>query len=155
MSNVEYALMPSARAAQPALLELKRRGVSESACNLITRNEVWDEGSIPVEETDLRSGAAKGALVGGVLGALAGLIIGPFALLGAGPLAALAFGAGAGVYGALGQALFGAGAPNERLERLQEAVEAGGVLIIVDAPNASQAGLAREVLMKHGGKRDL
>jgi hypothetical protein len=87
------------------------------------------------QKTDLVPALERGLAVGGSAGVMAGLIALAFPL---GPVAA----GGAILFGALGGAGFGAwvssmigiGIPNSRLERFEQAIAEGHLLMMVDVP---------------------
>ncbi len=88
------------------------------------------------QKTDLVPALERGVAVGGTIGALAGLAALVF------PPAGIVVAGGAVLFGALGGAGFGAWAsamigvslPNSRLERFENAIERGMLLMMVDVP---------------------
>lgn len=90
-----------------------------------------------LQTSDLIPAAQKGLTLGGITGALAGLVavtVPPAGLVlgGGAVLAMTAAGAGAGAWIS---SMLGAGFSSSRLEKFQEAIEAGEILMLVDVPN--------------------
>jgi hypothetical protein len=103
------------------------------------------------------TGAASGAMVGGVLGWLAaiGLLavpgIGP--LLAAGPILAALAGAGAvGIAGGIVGALVGFGMPEYEAKRYEGRVKHGGILLSVHCDDSHWVKRAEEVLKRTGAE---
>jgi len=155
--------------AERAVIELRRRGLSESEISIVSRRP--DEVDVTAVAADDRAGAektgervAKGALAGVGVGTLFGLAaalipgVGPFITAGALASALGATGgaivSGAivgGTSGALAAALTKAGYSREEAEFYGEAVERGGVLVAVDADNVPAERLRIE-LEQSGGR---
>ena len=140
--------------ADAAYDELRQRGFSGAAISVVERGR--DAGDSPNADEPVTAG--QGAAVGGIAGVLIGvgamLIPGVGPILAAGPIAAALAGAVTGgvtgaVTGGLAGALVDAGVDEAAARYYDEAVQAGGVLVTVDA-DAANAGLARDVLERHG-----
>src|SRR3954454_2598529 len=103
------------------------------------------------------TGAASGALVGGVLGWLAGIgalaIPGIGPLIAAGPIVAALAGAGAvGMAGGLVGALAGLGIPEYEAKRYEGRVKHGGILLSVHCDNSEWVKRAEEILRRTGAE---
>ena len=106
----------------------------------IARHELLQDGELPeaglLQEPQVVPAIEKGLAAGGAAGLLAGLLAVTF------PPAGLALGGGALLGATLGGAAFGAlvgpmigiPVPNSRLTQLEEAVETGQFLVVVDGP---------------------
>lgn len=130
--------------AETAYNELSSRGYSQDDVNLIMSDETrqrYFSGDSSVK-TDLHTkateGAGIGAGIGGTLGAIAAAIaavgtsiaLPGLGLVIAGPLAAALVGAGAGgAAGGLIGALIGMGIPEETVERYEQGIKNGGILM--------------------------
>lgn len=134
-----YFLLPNVETARGVVHELLLNHVEERHMHLVARD------GIPLEElpeagefqkSDLIPAAEKGLTAGGITGAIAGLVavtIPPAGLiLGGGAVLATTV-AGAG-FGAWASSMVGAGFPSSRLEKFQESLEAGEILMLVDVP---------------------
>ncbi len=102
------------------------------------------------QRTDLVPALERGLAVGGTAGALAGLLALAFPPVG--PVVA----GGAILFGALGGAGFGAwvssmigvSLPNSRLERFEQAIEDGMILMMVDVPK-DRVGEFEDMIRRH------
>jgi hypothetical protein len=140
--------------ADAAYDELRQRGFSSGAISVVERGR--DDGH--AHGADEPVSAGEGAAVGGIAGVLIGvgamLIPGVGPILAAGPIAAALAGAVTGgvtgaVTGGLAGALVDAGVDEDAARYYDEAIQAGGVLVTVEADDAN-AALARDVLARHG-----
>ncbi|MCO6441008.1 MAG: ammonium transporter [Nitrococcus mobilis] len=134
-----YFLLPNVETTRNVVHELLLNHVEERHIHVVARE------GIPLEDlpkatewqkSDLIPAAEKGLTAGGITGALAGLVavtVPPAGLvIGGGAVLALTV-AGAG-FGAWVAGMIGIGLANSRLEKFQEAVDAGEVLMMVDVP---------------------
>lgn len=133
-----YFLLPDAQTAHRIVDELLLIHVPYEHIHVLaapdTPMEALPEAGV-AQRTDLVPALERGLAVGGSVGLLAGLAAIAFPL---GPLAA----GGAILFGALGGAGFGAWAsamvgislPNSRLERFEQAIADGHLLMMVDVP---------------------
>lgn len=133
--------------AERAYQAVSDRGYDTNDLNLLmsdeTREKHFGNGTPPGESaTALGSKAAEGAGIGGAVGGTLGAILAAVTAAGtsialpglglvlAGPLAAAAMGAGAGAAtGGLLGALVGWGIPEERVNRYENGLKEGGILI--------------------------
>ena len=142
-------LFPDTRRAEPAYKVCLRRGYEIGAVNVFiseaTRKKLVDnETGI---STELASREAAGGGLGGPAGGRTGILITIFGAVGAaivvpglglvtGPLAvALAAGGAAGLAAGLVSALGNWGVPDERIRGYEEAIRAGGILMMVEVTN--------------------
>lgn len=97
-------------------------------------------------------GLAEGALIGGPL-YVAAVVAGGAALAAGGPvgaaIAAAVAGGGVGAFAGAGLARF---VGRNHAERIQEQLDAGGIVLWVNAPDAKAERRAVEILERHGGK---
>ena len=147
------ATFANARRARYAAAELVDSGFDRDRISLMIRGD--EEGE--VTEIGKESRADQGATAGGVLGALAGGLIAvaslavPGGIFVTGPFWAALGGAAAGAAGGgLVGALVGAGIPEEHARDYERRIEAGEVLLGVDAVTEPQAIEARRILEESG-----
>ncbi|MCW4456013.1 hypothetical protein OK348_14570 [Flavobacterium sp. MXW15] len=125
--------------AQQALQAARRQGIDNDDLSLIARGDIELQ-QIPDDRkearTDMLPAAARGALGGGAAGMLAGLVA-----IAVPPLGITLAGAGAmAVAGALvgswSSALVGSSVPDPVRRAFEEQIEAGRILLVVDADGA-------------------
>ena len=134
-----YFLLPDVETTRDVVRDLLLNHVEERRIHIVAREgtplEDLPEAS-EWQKSDLIPAAEKGATAGGITGALAGLVavtVPPAGLiLGGGAVLAMAA-AGAG-FGAWASSMVGAGMTSSRLEKFQEALEGGEILMLVDVP---------------------
>lgn len=137
-------LFPDRDSAEHAYHDLSTRGYAQDDVNLIMSDETRqryfsDDQSVKTDlHTKATEGAGIGAGIGGTLGAIAAAIaavgtsiaLPGLGLVIAGPLAAALVGAGAGgAAGGLIGALIGMGIPEETVERYEQGIKEGGILM--------------------------
>jgi hypothetical protein len=130
--------LPAARTAVQAALDT---GIDRNDLSLIAKGEVEMEAvpdALKESDTDFKPAALRGALGGGTTGLVAGLVgmlVPPLGLTlaGAGALAL----AGAAV-GTWSSALVGSSVPDSVRRTFEEHIEAGRVLVVVDAEDQAQ-----------------
>jgi hypothetical protein len=157
--KVVTALFRSREAAQAAVERLVESGLDRADISILMSQETGGREFGFTEATKAPEGAAAGAAVGGVLGAIAaglaavGTIALPgIGLLAAGPIIAALAGAGAGgAAGTLIGALVGAGMPEHEAKFYSDALEAGGILVAVQA-SGERAGIVEQLLRTSGGE---
>ena len=146
-------LFPDTRRAERAYKVCLRRGYEIGAVNVViseaTRKKLIDNETDT--STELASREASGGELGGPTGGRTGILITIFAAVGAaiavpglglvtGPLAvALAAGGAAGIAAGLVSALGNWGVPDERIRGYEEAIRAGGILMMVEVTNDADA----------------
>ncbi len=146
-------LFPDARRAERAYRVCLRRGYEIGSVNVViseaTRQKLLENDSNL--STELASHEAEGGELGGPSGGRTGILITVFAAVGAamlvpglgivtGPLAiALAAGGAAGLAAGLVSALGNWGVPDERIRGYEEAIRAGGILMMVEVTSDADA----------------
>jgi hypothetical protein len=154
---VIIGLFPDPDDAAQAIRQLKDAGFTNEEIGVIVPN-VGPEGKplvvdedLDVEASAVKTGAATGGIVGGLLGLIGSLLIpGLGAVTLGGILASTLLGVGAGaVTGGLIGLLVGMGASQMEAEYFDRGVRAGGTLLIVQ-PAPARAVDARSVLQDAG-----
>lgn len=132
-----YFLLPNVETTRNVVRELLLNHVEERRIHVVAREGTPME-DLPAasdwQKSDLIPAAEKGLTLGGITGALAGLVavtVPPAGLvIGGGAVLALTV-AGAG-FGAWVAGMVGIGVANTRLEKFQDAINAGEILMMVD-----------------------
>ena len=160
------AVFDNVAQADGAVSELRSKGLKDDHLSLVTRhdeNEIKKEAGQDLKETtaDVGGGALAGAGVGSVVGVTLALIPGmlPFAAagtimtaMGSAVISGGAAGAATGgAIGALTGALAKADFEREEARHYAEAIDRGGVLIVVDSDNLDD-DTVHQALTSHGGK---
>lgn len=144
------ALFDSPSAAAAAARELHSIGVTSARISVVARNHE-EEGMLAdqmdatpgADIEDSRTAARLGELGGQVLAAIALVMPGIGPIVTAGPLSAGLGEAAGHVAGSVASVLSRAGLSEARAEALQQAVEAGSVLLGVHAVDADPEGVRR------------
>ena len=128
---------PNLAAAQAALAAARDTGIERDALSLIARSDI---------EMDAVPAALRGAAGGGAVGLVAGLIavaVPPLGitLAGAGLMAAVG-----ALVGSWSSALVGATVPDPVRRQFEEAIEAGRILLVVDADEEALARADQAVI---------
>jgi hypothetical protein len=161
--RIASAVFDSRAEAENALSELRAAGAQDSAISIIARQEGSTSATDGAGEDLNKSGALKGALIGGGAGTLLG--IAALAIPGVGPLAAAgaiaasaipeaaAIGAAAGATaGGLSGLLTKHGVSDEDARYYEERINSGGFFVSVTAEDGGLSiERAREILYHHGG----
>ena len=166
MKTTISRLFDSHDEAVAAVQDLETAGYSHDDISLISPGEGRDAegrsfapGQHHDDNTHAAHGVAKGALIGAGIGGGATLLAGAslLAVPGMGPVLAAGFltaalvGAGTGgATGGMMGAVRDAGHSDADAHALTEGVRRGGSVVIVKAPE-DRAGLAEEILIRHGG----
>ena len=160
------ALFDSRAQAEAAVNAIRAQGVSEQHFSIIARQgDTMSGGTGTGEHHDAGSDVAKGTLGGMGVGALFGIAaalipgVGPFITAGTLLTAALgAVGGGAvagavvgGTTGLIASALARAGYSEEESRHYGQAIEGGGVLVVVDTGDLNNAAV-QQILAQHGGR---
>lgn len=149
-----YFLVPSVASARSIVDELLLTRIEERHIHIVAR-----EGT-PLEElpqarlaqsSDLVPALQRGVAAGGLSGLLAGVLAMTFPpaglVLGGGALVGLTlFGAGFGVWMS---GMIGIGLPSSRIERYEQAVAAGQLLLMIDVPRLRVAEIEALVARHH------
>ncbi len=159
--RIASAVFDSRDEAQRAVAELRSAGIPDTAISIVGPSESGDGSGMSDHDDDgvNKSGAVKGALMGGGAGALLGLAA--LAIPGVGPLAAAgaiaasaapeaaAIGAAAGATaGGVSGLLTKHGVSDEDASYYEEQINKGGYFVAVHGDQADQAG---DILYRHGG----
>ncbi len=160
------ALFDSRAQAEAAVNAIRAQGVSEQHFSIISQQTTdTTSGGTGEHHNDAGSDVAKGTLagmgVGTMFGIAAALIpgVGPFITAGTLLTAALgAVGGGAvagavvgGTTGLIASALARAGYSDEESQHYGQAIERGGVLVVVDTGDLNNAAV-QQILAQHGGR---
>ena len=135
----EYFLVPDIEVARKIVHELLLSHVEERYIHLIAKDDIPME-DLPeatlMQKSDFIPALEKGVLGGAYTGLAAGLIVMTFPpaglVIGGGAILAM-IAAGATVGGMM-STLVGVGLPSSRLEKFEEAIKEGEILILVDIP---------------------
>jgi len=129
-------LSPNVEHARKAIGALRGAGIADRHLYVVARQDINLEGlpDAGPEDDDFLPAYERGLAIGGVGGLLAGLLamafpITGFVVGGAALMLVTLYGAG---FGGLLSALAGSAFPSSRLEKFQEAIEAGKLLILAD-----------------------
>src|SRR5882672_2681969 len=149
-----YFLLPDVASARAIVNELLLARIEERRIHVLARDNV-PLGDLPAarlaQKSDLVPALERGIAAGGAAGLLAavaamafppaGLIIGGGALLGI-----ALFGT---AFGAWVSAMIGVGLPNRRLQRFEDAIAHGELLMMIDVPVARVEEIEMIVLRHH------
>lgn len=153
MKDVITATFRNRVAAEEALRQLEVAGVMQPQISMIVTDETRNNHFKIETHSKADSGAATGATVGGVLGGVlaailsAGVVVIPgLNLVVAGTLVAglAGLGAGAATGGVIG-ALVGAGVPEHEAKLYEKELQAGGILIAVEAVDHEQKRRIKDI----------
>jgi hypothetical protein len=156
VQHVFYAAFDDVRAGEAAVRELEARGERGAALEVAVHRDARDRfrtAERPLYETRARRGLEVGAGLGAAVGAAgAGLLV-VLAAPPTGVVGTLVLGAVWGaLLGAFGGALTGSGDPDPTLERLEERLPAGGLVVTVAAANVDAEDAARRIVEHHGAR---
>ena len=149
----EYFLVPDIELAREIVHELLLSHVEERYIHLIARDDIPME-DLPeatlMQKSDFIPALEKGVLGGAYTGLAAGLVVMAFPpagmVIGGGAILAM-MAAGVAVGGMM-STLVGVGLPSGRLEKFEEAIKAGNILILVDIPR-QRLNEIQEIVTKH------
>ena len=149
----EYFLVPNIDMAREIVKEFMLSHIEEKHIHLIARDDIPLE-DLPeatlMQKSDFIPALEKGLVGGAYTGLVAGLVVVAFPPAGlavGGGLILAMIGAGATVGGMM-SALVGVGLPSHRLEKFEEAIKAGEILILVDIPR-KRLDEIQELVKKH------
>jgi hypothetical protein len=154
-----YFLVPTVATAKAIVDELLLARIEERHLHIVAREGTPLE-DLPAaklaQNSDLVPALQRGVAAGGLMGLLAGALAVTFPpaglVLGGGALLGLtAFGAG---FGAWMSSMVGVGLPNSRIERFQQAIEAGQLLLMVDV-HRDRVGTVEALVTRHHPDADL
>lgn len=151
-----YVLVPTVKNATDIVGELHNMGITENDLHVLIKNEnSLTLTSIPkvgiLHTTDVLHALSRGALVGAIAGFTVSLIAinfppGDLELGGGVVIGLTIFGT---LFGAWVSSLIGISIPNPAVEKFNKAVEAGGILMLVDIPNSQQDDIMIFMKTKH------
>lgn len=155
-----YFLIPNVESATEIVKALLERGVANEGIHVIVKDgdplqdklaltQLLEPGIF--EKTDILRALIRGAIVGGLAGLITGFLIVQFPpeefVLGSGTIIAFTvFGA---IFGAWSSSLIGISVPNPMFEKFERAVEAGGIMMLVDIPNGKEVALLDYMRLNH------
>lgn len=132
-----------------AVAAAREAGVPEDGISLVARSDIELEAvpdDLKLAETDFKTAAVRGTGVGVVAGTLAGLLAATVPPLGLTLAGAMIGGGAAGaLVGTWASALVGASIPEPVRRRFEEEIEAGRILLVVDAEEELQDALSRRL----------
>lgn len=148
-----YFLVPGVDMAEKIVRDLEYRGVGDADIGVLGSSKALTE-SMPgpdiTETSDVKPALKQGAVVGGATGLLGGLaatvVPGGFAVGGA-ALAGMALAGSA--FGAWASSLIGISVPNREVARLQSAIDAGEILLIVNPADIGRDAVKEVVTAYH------
>lgn len=146
-----YLLVPDIDNATRIVNALKEMGIMNEGMHVIVRDtenqrrlemtQVLEAGLL--ETTDIKYALIRGIIAGGLLGLIAGTLLVLFP-----PQEFIVFALGVGtvvlitllgvLFGAWASTLIGVSIPNPAVQKFERAVEAGGIMMIVDIPNVEE-----------------
>jgi hypothetical protein len=143
-----YFLIPDVDNATQIVTALKEMGIMNECMHVIVKDLEKPEklemvqvlaGGV-IERTDFLHALGRGLVVGGIIGMVAGLLLLVLPLeafiIGPGTVACVTiFGS---IFGAWASTLVGVAIPNPEVEKLERAVEAGGIMMLVDIPKIKE-----------------
>jgi hypothetical protein len=139
--------------ARVAMDQLRKVGIADQSISLVARSDKSD--MIPddrkIVEGDFYPAAAKGAAGGAALGLVAGLAAVAIPPLGITFAGALAMAVGGSVLGAWSTALSGSAVDDPVRRQFEDEVEAGRILVVVDAEE-EQVALTYRTMVASGAK---
>jgi hypothetical protein len=154
-----YFLVPSVEVTRHIVQDLQRNGVEEKHIHVVAKEgtplEDLPEATL-VQKSDLIPSIERGVASGGLVGLLAGIAAVTFPpaglVLGGGALLGITiFGAG---FGAWMSSMVGISIPSGRLDRFEEAIRQGEVLLLLDVP-ADRVDAVKAVVKHHHPEADL
>lgn len=154
-----YFLVPETSLAKAIVDDLLRARVTWRHIHVLADHSVALE-ALPqaslLQSSDVIAALARGTALGGATGALAGLAALAFPpaqlVIAGGAVVALTL-AGAG-FGAWTATMIGVDEPSRRLERFQDAIKAGQLLLMVDVPAAREQEI-QQMVHEHFPKAEM
>lgn len=148
-----YFLMPDIAATDELVADLLLSHVEERYIHVIAKEgtpmEDLPEASI-FQKSDFVPAIERGLTLGGITGVVSGLVAMAFPpaglVIGGGAVLALGA-AGAGVGGLL-SSMIGISAPSSRLQKFEDAIEQGEILVLIDV-DRTRADEIEELVKKH------
>jgi len=138
---------PNLAVARASMDAARHAGIADEDVLLVARSDI-ELDDIPDRrkeaDTDFMPAAARGAALGGALGAVGGLIA-VVTPLGVTLLGAAAIAAAGAVVGGWASSLVGAGLPDPIRQKFEGEIEAGRILVIIDAEGDALARARAEI----------
>ena len=154
MKRYIYAF-DSADAARSAVALLRRQGIDEKCLSLVARKDIELE-NIPTRlldaSMDFAPALGRGAALGGITGLFAGIVamaIPPLGIAVGGP-ALVGFFTGGALVGTWASALVVSSIPDEVRRKFEAEIEAGHVLLVVDAKPETDRLIEVSMLLEGG-----
>lgn len=151
-----YFLIPDIESATHVASDLRELGVSPDGIHVLAKeHDKIEMSKVPeagvLQTTDIVHALAQGAVVGGVAGVVVGILalLYPPAGVILGWKTVLTLGIFGTFFGAWVSSLVGISVPNPALEKFQRAMEAGGILLIVDVERGASAKILRFMKENH------
>jgi len=146
MSRRRIHSAPDLATAEQAIAAAREAGIDDDCLSLVARSDIELE-QVPDElkqaDTDMVPAAARGAGYGAVAGAVAGLAAATFPPLGLTLAGALLGGGAAGaLVGTWTGAMVGGAIPEPERRHYEEQIQAGRVLVAIEAEESQHARLA-------------
>lgn len=151
-----YFLAPTIESTASIVDELKENGINDSQIHVVGKDhhklqEAHIHEANLLQTTDLVKSLEKGAIAGGAVGLLAGLAAVTFPpaglVLGGGAVLSLSiFGTG---FGAWVSSMIGISIPDQVVEKYEQAIEDGELLIMVDIPKVEEDKYKRMIKNHH------
>jgi hypothetical protein len=151
-----YFLAPNIDSTTAIVQEIKTENVPEKNIHIVGKDhhkleEAHLHEANLLQTSDLIPSIEKGALAGGAIGLLAGLAAVTFPpaglVIGGGAVLALsAFGSG---FGAWVSSMIGISIPNPTVEKFEEAIKAGEILLIIDIPKVQEEDIKQKIKQHH------
>jgi len=154
MSKRLYFLVPNVATCKAIVNEMKEAGIPESHTHVIGNHFTPLDGlhkASFLQKSEFTHGIEEGLGMGGVAGVIGGLLVVSF------PPAGLVLGGGAVLLSALAGAGFGAvvsamvakDIPSRKLERFEDAIAEGQLLLLVDVPKKQVDSLVKLIHDHH------
>lgn len=155
-----YFLIPNVESATEIVKALQGLGVAKEGVHVIVKDEDPLQDKLALtqllepgifDRTDILYALTRGAIIGALAGLIAGFLIVWFPpeefTLGTGTIVAFTiFGA---IFGAWSSSLIGISVPNPLFAKFERAVEAGGIMVLVDVQKDKEAGLLDYMRLNH------
>ena len=154
-----YFLLPDVEVAHKLVDELLLARIDERHMHAIAKEGIPMKDireASPLQKSDFIPALEKGLVGGAYMGLLAGLVAAAFPPTGLviGGGAVLAITAAGATVGGLMSSMVGIGLPSGRLEKFEDAIQAGEILMLVDVPR-QRADEIEELVKKHHPEADI